>query len=141
MNDVTLGVSEMNLRRLTPSERIWLWRRRRPSTTGRVLGRGGSRMSMGEAAAHLNLPTATYVAAESGNDPDIVQIVLDLLGDDVKQRPSVAELCALARRRSRVEVDDLCRAMGGISRPTFFARETEGSPELIDLWRARGYEF
>lgn len=138
-----IGRPTNDLKRLTTAERIWLWRRRQQSTNGRAKGRGGSRLSLGEAAAMLGLTSSIYAASEEGDNSAemIVVEAIETLGGALKFRPSTAELCALARRRSAEPVDDLCRALGGISRPTYFARELAGDTELVDLWRARGYNF
>lgn len=144
MNDATGLRNSMDLRQMTDAERIWLWRRRQRNTTGRARGRGGLRMSFGEAAARLHLATSLYTAAENGTDRSAERMVIeaiDAVGETVRGRASPAEMCALARRRAAEPLEDLCRALGGVSKPTFFAREKEGSPELIDLWRARGYDF
>jgi len=136
----------MDLKKPTTAERIWLWRRRQQNTTGRAKGRGGARMSVGEAAAMLNLPFTIYANAEGRIDDDIeaqqlVMSVIEESGGVLKFKPTEAELCALARRRSGAAVGDLCRALGGISAPTFYAKENAGDADLVDLWRARGYEF
>lgn len=132
-----------DLKKITTAERIWLWRRRQQNTNGRARGRGGSRLSLGEAAAMLGVTTPIYGAAEEG-DRSAEMVVVEAIenrGGALKFRPTAAELCALARRRSGAPVDDLCRELGGISKPTFFSKEGAGDAELIDMWRARGFSF
>lgn len=148
MNDMIMPlVDNLDLERLTEGERIWLWRRRQENTTGRSRGRGGNRMSSNEAAALLQLPLHVYSAAENENARDhreasrVVSDAIRALGGALRVKPSPGEQCALARRRSSIEVAELCQRLGGISKPTFFSREANGDPELLDLWRARGYSF
>lgn len=131
---------EFKLWQLTSAELIWLWRRRHPSTNGRLKGRGGARMSMNEAAALLSLETGVYANAENGQDAStVVSAILEAGGSfDMATR---SEKCALARRRSGDDVDSLCRALGGISKPTFFVRENEANPEIVRMWEARGFSF
>lgn len=132
----------LDLTKVSPAEKIWLWRRRHSSTNGRIKGRGGSRMSLNEAAALLSLDTESYSEAEAGKHPNTyvtLAAIQEVGGSFDPITPS--EACALARRRSGEDVDSLCRALGGISKPTFFARENEGHPEVVEMWEARGYSF
>lgn len=131
---------ELDLNKITEAERIWLWRRRHPSPNGRTKGRGGARMSMSEAAALLSLEPEIYADSEAGQDTDeVLMAIRDAGGSFEQMTPS--EACALARRRSGEDVETLCRALGGISKPTFFVRENEAHPELVRLWAMRGFSF
>lgn len=136
-------IDNLDLQDILPYERIWLWRRRQENTNGRTRGRGGRRMSANEAAAFLSVPVGTYCAAEQGDITASVSVIeaLEALKQDLSFEAEPGELCALARRRSRVEVEDICRGLGGISKPTFFARENNGEDELTKFWEARGYTF
>lgn len=133
---------DLDLKNLTKSEHIWLWRRRHPSTTGRVRGRGGSCMSENEAAALLKIKLETYQAAEREDAAACSEVVSAIrsLGDRLN-RPTPAEACALARRRAAIYVDDLCQIMGGISKPTFYLREKQAHPEMVRMWEQRGFTF
>lgn len=129
----------LNLRQLSRPERIWLWRHRQRSTTGRVVGRGGARMSIGEAAAQLGVSSELYRRVENGQAPEYERMIADLLPSVGAAALTTAEQCQLARLRSGATVEELCAELGGISRPSFFAREEAGHPELVALWQARGF--
>lgn len=129
-----------DLKALTPAEQIWLWRRRQASTNGRARGRGGAKMSANEAASVLAVRVEDYCAAERGENPGIALDSIRERGEPLR-RPSPGEGCALARRRAAAPVEEICAALGGISKPTFYAREAAGDPELVALWRERGFSF
>lgn len=139
----TAEALNLDLQQLTRAERIWLWRRRQDTTTGRVYGKGGSRMSVAEAAAALGIPVTVYRRVERGELVEHEGKVVEAIHARGYRflQPSVAELCSLARRRAAADIEGLCAALGGISRPTFFAWETLGAQALVDLWRARGFTF
>ena len=56
---------DYDLSRLTPGERLWLWRRRQESPLGRRTGRGGRWMSANEAAAKMRVHVNDYSAMEN----------------------------------------------------------------------------
>lgn len=140
-----LTYEPLNLSRVTRAERVWLWRHRQLTTSGRVTGRGGKRLSANEAAALLGFSPELYLSVENGTSTAFEGAVIDaiiLLGQQVPSRKlSFGERCALARRRAKSNVEELCVALGGISKPTYYAREDAGAADLVALWRSRGYSF
>lgn len=101
-------------------------------------------MSANEAAAMLALSPTVYCAAENGKDPDTIwELVKSQTGDQDKiyGKLTPSEQCSLARRRSRVEISELCARLGGISKPTFLKREREANPDIVNMWKMEGYIF
>jgi hypothetical protein len=138
MDGITIN---LDLNRLSRAEQIWLWRRRQQNTTGRVRGRGGACMSINEAAALLNLPVSVYIAAENGNEDHVGRVLEEIKKFNSSTRTTQGERCQLARRRTGATVEELCQALSGISKPTFYSREALGHPDIVALWQARGYTF
>jgi hypothetical protein len=144
--DQTTMAPAADLDDLTPCERLWLWRRSQPPVTrvsrgerGGAFGRGGWRMSAGEAAAALGVSVAAYCDAEARNAAAALNILARVDGDEPTATP--AERLALARRRFGMTAEAVCRAFGGISRPTLYAWERECDPRLVQFWRGRGFEL
>lgn len=114
---------------MTPSERLWLWRLRQVSPTGRCVGRAGTWWSQSEAAEHLGLSLDDYTRLENGaaGEGDLPQPALELV-------PNERERCLLARRRSGLTVSQICATLGGITRPTFYRLERLADPRLLRFW-------
>lgn len=141
----------LNLNRLTKAEKLWIWRRRNPSSVGRGTGsqrrggrygRGGAKMSANEAAAVLGVSPDQYCRAEGGENVDyVLDLAVSMTGaeTEVVSYITLPEACALARRRSGASLNQLCASLGGISKPTFLKREAMAHPEVIAMWKARGY--
>lgn len=138
-----VGAGEMNkdLTSRTPGEELWLWRRRQVSPSGRSRSRVGSGLSQAEAAQMLGMATQRYHDAEAGSLPerDIRTILADLNNGD-HHEPTIAELCALARRRAKWTLRQAQDALG-FSRVTFLERERVGDSSVVRLWRNAGFRF
>lgn len=140
------SIENLDLCNVTRAERIWLWRRSYMSESGRKTGRGGGRMSGNEAAALLGISPTVYCDVERGRRREsentvIVAIATREAAWDTSRRPSNNELCALARRRSAAQIEELCAALGGISKPYFLELERAGDAILMSMWEARGFTF
>jgi hypothetical protein len=137
VNDVNF-----DLRTLTRAERIWLWRRRQPTGLG-GRGRNGSHLSASEAAPLLGFNVSAFLEAERGCDSPYEAAVWEAVREREPNgsAPDLAELCALARRRSKTSVLEACAALGGVSKPYFSKLEVAGADELVAFWQARGYVF
>jgi len=131
----------LDLGALTAAERLFLWRHRQKTTSGRLLGQCGARMSQTEAAAALGIELAAYRNLELGHTTamtlDGAETLLAQLGP---LRPTIGELCFIARRRSGVTLIELERELG-VSRPTLHAMERAGDPRVVATWEAWGYIF
>lgn len=130
-----------DLSQRTPSEELWLWRRRQVSPSGRTRSRVGSGMSQAEAAQVLGVSSQRYHDAEAGRLPerDIRTMLADLnTGENIEPTPS--DLCALARRRMGWTLTVAQQALG-MSRVTFLERERAGSNDIIALWQREGFRF
>lgn len=134
--------TDLDLNRLSPAERLFLWRHRQPSTTRpSPTGRGGSAMTQREAAKLLGVSLAAYNKLE--NELRTLLSVADvepLLVAINHLVPTDGELCLLARRRSgrvlsQIEVESR------ICRPRFLDLERRGDDAIIGFWRARGFVF
>jgi hypothetical protein len=136
-----------DLTTITASEKLFLWRHRQRTTSGRTLGRVGGAMRQAEAAAHLGISPGVYNSLENG-----IGVVLSageierLMAPLGPLYPTVGELCFLARRRSGLTLKQLedkivVKDRIGISRPWFHDLERAGAPEMVDFWRDRGYKF
>jgi hypothetical protein len=53
---------------------------------------------------------------------------------------TIGDLCALARRRSGLELRGVARIMG-VSHVTVLKREENSDPRLAVAWRGRGWRF
>lgn len=126
---------------LTAGEKLWLWRRRQRAASGSIQGRGGGIASQRETAERLGLAPGSYLKLEGdgrarlslGEALDVAAVVGDL-------EPTVAELCALARRRSRVTLARL-QAELGLGRDGVLRAERAADAAVVELWRRRGYAF
>lgn len=108
---------DRDLRRPTPAERLWLWRR----TTS---------LTQADAAARLGVPLRRYQRAEAGENS--VQVPRGA------PRPTLGDLCALARRRSRLGLRAAAARLG-ISHVTLLAWERGSDPRLVEGWRVLGF--
>lgn len=152
-----LDPARFDLGCLTPSEQLWVWRRRQLSTDGRILGRSGTGMSQAEAAASLGMRTQDYRALEVGETlPDDaapqIRALLTALGS---LRAAPSELCRIARRREGMNLREASVAAGwyaarnietatdavGWSHVHYLATERVGDPALVRFWEDRGYRF
>ena len=126
---------------LTAAEKLFVWRHRRKSTSGRFLGRNGPAMSQAEAAEHLGIGPGRYNNLENGLRTGLSAGDAErLIGALGPLAPTVGELCFLARRRSGHLLMTLERELG-MSRPRFHELERAGDPAMVRFWAARGYRF
>ncbi len=139
-----LDPARFDLGYLTPSETLWIWRRRQLSTNGRILGRSGAAMSQAEAAASLGVRTQDYRLMETGDDlttfaeaSSRVRALLTALGP---LRATASELCRIARRREAMNLREASLATGW-SHVYYLAAERVGDPALVRFWEDRGYRF
>lgn len=107
-----------DLTTLSPGERFWVDRLRRSQTQA-------------EAAARLGIPERRYLQIE--NDRRQAAKV-------PKVKPTAAEMCGLARRRSGRSLEAL-GALLGVSKVTLLAWEAIGEPRLWAAWERMGYKF
>lgn len=110
---------DLDLRRLTPAERLWLWRR--------LAG-----LTQAAAAGRLRVPLRSYQRAEAGNT--------GCIAPPRAPRPSPGDLCALARRRSGLSLREAARRLG-VSHVTLLAREGRGDQQLVLAWESLGFRF
>jgi predicted DNA-binding transcriptional regulator AlpA len=138
-----------DLGRLTPGERLWLWRRSGVSgaQTRRgvaVDGRNSNSTaivarSQLEAAVEVGLDASAYWAAE--NDMSPAERVLEILARLKEPAYELADACRLARRRSPLTLPEVAVAIGVGSRPTFYKLEAAGDRRVVKFWRDRGFRF
>lgn len=135
------GPPNYDLSELTASERLVLWRYRQRATNGRLLGRSGSSMSQSEAAACLGISPGSYARLEEGGATALsANEMSGLLAALGPLRPSLGELCLIARRRAGVTLTDMENALG-VSRPWFHKLERAGDGTVVAYWCGQGYEF
>ncbi len=138
----TTDTIDLDLRYVTRAELIWLWRYRQSSALGHTRGRNGGRMTANEAATVLGFRPEVYCATEQGSSPyddAIWAAICEIKG--MPGEPSIGELCLLARRRANIKAQEICSALGGVSKPNFYSMERRGSEKIIALWRERGFTF
>jgi hypothetical protein len=136
--------AEFDLTKLSLCERVWMWRRRRPSPSGRT-GGSGAFMSKAEAAGYLAVDYDEYSEAEESDGAalPVIEMIRSLGGEDLPPRTAMltpGEMCALARRRSGTGVNELCRELC-ITRPTYYLKERIGASEVMRMWERRGFTF
>lgn len=125
----------------TPSEELWLWRRRQMSPSGRSRSRIGSGMSQVEAAQVLNMAPQRYHDAEAARLPERdIRAMLAELNNGEQQQPTTSELCALARRRAGWTLAQV-QAQLGLSKVTFLERERAADPGIVEHWKLVGFQF
>lgn len=125
----------------TPSEELWLWRRRQVSPSGRQRGRIGSGMSQTEAAQVLSIPSQRYHDAETARLPERdIRAMLAELNNGEQPPPTPSELCALARRRSGMTLV-YCYTVLKLSKVTFLERERAGDVGVVSHWKSVGFTF
>lgn len=134
-----------DLRRLSASERVFLWRHRKKTTSGRLLGCNGSAMSQKEAAIYLGLDRRLFNRIENGfrarlSIDEAAKLLEELEPALNSLEPTLGELCFLARRRSGQLLTAIEKELG-VSRPTFHALERAGAPRIVAFWTARGFIF
>jgi len=133
-----------DLGELSAAERLWTWRHRQRTIVVRARrGRAGAGPGQGEVAARLGISTGAYAKLEAGRstllDADEVESLVGALG---ALRPSVGELCRIARRRSGMTLAEIAaEAPFAASKPTFLAKEESGAAEIVGFWEERGYRF
>ena len=126
-----------DLNAVSPSEFIWLWRQRQISRKNKK----GSRVIQEEAAQRLRVTRSVYIDAELGKLPERdISMLLERIGLENMICPSIAEKCALARRRSGIGLLPLS-GMLDMSRVTFLRHEYSGSETLVEFWRKKGFIF
>lgn len=126
---------------MSAAEKLFVWRHRTKSISGRLLGCNGPRMSQAEAAAALGVSRVIYGKLESG-------LRTALSADDVERLaaalepllPTLGELCHLARRRSGKLLITIEHALG-VSRPRFHELERAGDTSIVQFWENCGFRF
>ena len=136
------AMQEYDLRLRTPSEELWLWRRRQISPSGRTRSRVGSGLSQLEAANALGISMQRYHDAEAGRLPerDVHALFVMAQKGQVYSNPTLGELCALARRRAGWTLE-YSRETLGKSRVTFLELERIGDPSILEMWMQEGFVF
>lgn len=113
-------IPDRDLGRRTRGEELWLWRRRKGLTQEKTRARFGASeyaMAMAEKADAPTLPPRCRL-----------------------REPTWGELCALARRRHGLGLDETARRHG-CSRVTLLSREKRGAAGLVLWWQDMGYKF
>src|SRR4051812_25526731 len=109
-----VSTTTKNLRRRTPGEGLWLWRR-------------SLELTQAQAASVHKVSERRYNYWETDRErPDPCRVFYSPTGGD---------LCALARRRDGRPLRDLAAALGAGSHVTLLAWEREGDPRLMAAWR------
>lgn len=134
---------ERDLTRVSPAERLWLWRTRQRSPRPHLRpGRLSGGLSLPEAAQLLSVGEATLSKLEAGEstllDAGEAARVAAATGPI---EPTPAELCLLARRRSGMALGREVAPAFGASKVTYLAQERAASPRVVAFWRERGYAF
>lgn len=133
---------EKDLTRLTPGERLLLWRLRQPAENlvGRQ-GRNGRWLSVNAAAEQLTVSVAEWAEAELGLNDERAEALLDELYErEGAHEYTTAERCYVARQRSAERVQALCAELG-VSKPWFYVMERSGNERLVRFWQERGFTF
>lgn len=140
-----------NLSKLTPGERLWLWRRTAASQVesrrgvsvhgeGRALNSKRSiPRSQLEAAVFLGLEASTYWAAEHDLLPQ--NKMLEMLGKIEEPSRTLADYLRVARRRSVLSLSQVAVGAGVGSRPTFYKLEAAGDQRIVRFWCGEGFKF
>jgi len=132
-----------DLTTLTRGERLWLWRRRTPSPTGRIFGPGGPGLSVSEAAPMFKMERSDYADLERDALP------AEKLTTDSETRLNVVlagftatpgDYCRLARRRSGLSLEGVEVALK-ISRVGYHKLEAEADPRIVAFWTEWGDGF
>jgi hypothetical protein len=132
-----------DLTTLTQGERLWLWRRRTPSPTGRVFGPGGPGLSVSEAAPMFLMERNDYANLER----DLLES--DRIAAESSKKLNVAlegfeahlgDLCRIARRRFGSSLETVEVALG-ISRVGYHKLEAEADYRIVAYWRGLGFAF
>jgi len=112
-------MSDKHLGKRTNGEAAWLHRMRHNKTQA-------------EMAAELGMSERNYRRFESGE--------IDVPHDPICYRPTLGELCALARRRHGLGLRATARAVG-CAHVTLLAKEDRSDADLVAYWRGHGYRF
>lgn len=133
-----------DLTAITAAEELFLWRLRRRATNGRLLGRTGPAQSQAEAAEAIGLSQQAYSRLETGGavvmDAGQVLELIEYLAANGRLKPTLGELCMLARRRTNLQLSELEVALS-VSRPVFHRRERAGDESVVAFWESRGFSF
>lgn len=99
-------------------------------------------MSQAEAARWVGITTQRYHDAETDRlaEREIWKIRGRAIYDGNLLAPSTAELCALARRRSRLTLTVVCEELG-VSRVTYLERERAATLDIVGYWKDKGFIF
>jgi transcriptional regulator with XRE-family HTH domain len=136
-------VIDYDLTNLTAAEELYLWRLRRRATNGRLLGRTGPAQTQAEMAAALGISQQSYSQLELGHAALLTAEQVRALLTQLRVgalRPTLAELCLIARRRSRMMIVDVEAAVG-VSRPIFHRLERAADDRIVRFWWYRGFIF
>jgi hypothetical protein len=137
---------------LTAGDKLWLWRQRQPSRRSLSQNRGHGRLKQADAAELLGIfsteervNSALYRFIESGygtvlQNRAALAALASLDSSTRLDRWTSGELCALARRRSKLSIAEASRELG-YSKPMYYRFEASGDEKIKRLWKARGYRF
>lgn len=130
---------DYDLSQVTDAERLVLWRFRQRRADCRTAGRNGGAPSQAEAAARLGVPYGAYLNLEQGRAAMLEAAETGAVSAAIASvRPTIAELCFLARRRCGRPLAEL-EDEAEVSRPTWHAHERDG--RLVSFWEERGFKF
>lgn len=107
---------------ITPSEALFLWRRRRNLTSA-------------AAAARLGVAYATWSRAEHGEGAGVQAA---MAGAVARIAPTTPEALRLARRRYGRRLRETAR-LAGVSHVTYLAAERAGAEWLMRFWEGRRF--
>jgi hypothetical protein len=137
-----------DLSKLTPGERLWLWRlsERTKARSRRGVSVNSVRMDVCaaprnqlEAAVQLGLDSSVYWAAEK--DLSNPGVTLGALSKVVEPPYTLVSALKVARRRSRLSVGVVAVGSGVGSKPTFYKLEAAGDMRVVEFWRSQGFKF
>lgn len=125
-----------DLGRLTPNERLVIWRHRQTCSTGVY-----KFITQTEAARRIGVGRYIYNRMEGGrrtmmSTGDAYRIAA-ILGEI---RPTLGELCFLARRRSSRTLREVLADLD-TTRPTFYVMERSGDARVVCYWEDVGFRF
>lgn len=131
-----LPAVDRDLARLTPGEKLRLYRRRRrwgqDEMGSRVMGTGHDRV--GEMERDRRPIPERPLNGAAPHRLVAVRRSLDQL------KPTLTEQLQLARRRTGISAWELAKAIG-VSRTMLNRYERAGHPRVVEWWRSRGFTF
>jgi DNA-binding XRE family transcriptional regulator len=104
-------------------------------------------MSQADAAKHLGIGFTSYQRLEAGghirfmidaSDLGSIRDISQIIGEVSK--PTRAEMCTLARRRSGLKLEEIAACLG-TTHVTILKLERTADPKIVRFWVDEGYNF